>query len=66
MDLFQYFKEIFPTKEEHIEDWSPVGYNAIRIALDDGSKYVFSIEEISWRIETLDEFIERMKQIVND
>lgn len=61
-DVYKYLKKIMPFYDKDVEEWFPCGFNCIRIRLNSGKEFVFTIySDDSWSFETLDLHIDRMK-----
>lgn len=59
-EVLNLFLSFFPREAMDMLTWFPNGKNSIRIRLNDGQDYVFTINnKKNWRFETIDSFIER-------
>lgn len=62
-DLIPIFERLFPTcLGTAIYVWFPNGKNSIRLRMKDKREFIFTYhDEAHWQLETLDNFINRLK-----
>lgn len=62
-DLIPIFERLFPTRlGTAIYVWFPNGKNSIRLGMKDKREFIFTYhDEAHWQLETLDNFINRLK-----
>lgn len=61
-EVYTIFKDLIPFYAEKTEEWFPCGRNAIRVRLHGGDQFIFSvIDQRTWRLESMDYYINSMK-----
>lgn len=62
--VYEKFKNLMPFYGDKTKKWYTNGKNSIRVVLDTGQQYVFTVfSENNWQFETLDRFLKRMKEL---